>query len=742
MNEENKTEVSHDITEQAKTDTKADLFSVYEKELSSSSPKAKENMQLVQKLLNEYGGQFQKDTLQHIVSPDFKTWIISVWEGFEKNIASMVTFIDEKLDTQSQFDIADMKTYIESQNVVSYPINKQTTTIKNNVFDISSDNIDEYERQILQRKATTQEKEITTQEKEITTQEKEITTQDIKTITQKEDSEEKWGRIDVKARQDKILSSISDKLSTQTSQITSNPAYQAEKTTFEQQLWKKVDDNYFVSRFALGHVWESNGYLTQEDLWGQKQEDLIARLNEKYQVNEVISLQDKTFQNSQFDGRMSGETRQDIATKWWSLETVFTAAELEFFKKDSTLRTNLHGLVQWWLFPDVATATKDTPYWNGEQNGENWIPQPALQNTNSFSQWMEQSAIPNTIKTSWLKYYTDVYKLHSDTPWKPLTDAEKNTQDRFLQNLALVESTRYRNTVQDVSTKVVAENLFADIASMTWKDIAWSSDWKLVKQSWKSDYFTMDAVWNTTMQYELHGVKWDITIDKDGVVTLGPVLWQDTWYADLIAKKRVVWKILWVTHYIKSIADITHDSWNVLRNLPPEKIATEIRKNIVRDQVASDVTKATMQTNIARQSMFDAMLSTTNSPRATSIKWSLNTTNFSDKSLVQGTATDDYSLCLKKLHAYSLVSSKSEIEKVTSSYNTLQQYLTTNPTFSENTAIKKNPEHLATMLNKFPIEKWWDIKMVWEKQFTEEKNKALIDNELSVLEKKIDNDYA
>jgi hypothetical protein len=32
--------------------------------------------------------------------------------------------------------------------------------------------------------------------------------------------------------------------------------------------------------------------------------------------------------------------------------------------------------------------------------------------------------------------------------------------------------------------------------------------------------------------------------------------------------------------------------------------------------------------------------------------------------------------------------------------------------------------------------------MVWEKQFTEEKNKALIDNELSVLEKKIDNDYA
>ena len=55
MSETPQTEVSKDIKEQQKTENKADLFVVYQNELASASPKAKEDIALIQELLTEYG---------------------------------------------------------------------------------------------------------------------------------------------------------------------------------------------------------------------------------------------------------------------------------------------------------------------------------------------------------------------------------------------------------------------------------------------------------------------------------------------------------------------------------------------------------------------------------------------------------------------------------------------------------------------------------------------------------------
>ena len=699
MSETQSTEVSKDIQEQQKTENKSDLFVVYQNELANASPKAKEDIALVQELLTEYWWQFQQDTLKNLSTPEFKQRITKTGMWFENNISLIVKFIDKKSNTQTVFDVAEVKTYIESKSV-----------IKNNLEDIDDNDLKEIN---LEKNNKTSTLEVSREYLKSTNIEK----------------------------QDKILSDISEKLSPKTSEITSLPTYQAEKTTFEQQLWKKVDDNYFVTRFALGHIDEPNSYLTQADLWGEKKEDLIARLNEKYNVNEVISLQDKTFQNNQFDGRVNGQTRQEIATKWWSFETVFTAAELEFYKKDSQLRNNLHGLVQWGIFAEAKSVTNDKNYWNWEKDATTWIPKNALQNDQAFLQWMEKNQIPNTVKAWWMKYYTEVYKKNMEKPQNELTDWEKNEQALFLQNIAWVEAATYRNTVQESTTKIIAESLFADIAAMTGKDIAWASDWKLLKQSTTGDYFAMDADWNTKMAYQLNGVQWDIVIDKNWVVTMWPVLWQEAWYSDLIAKKRQVWQILWVTNYIAMVDKIVSDSWNPLRNVSTDMILSELRKNIAHDTVATEVTKASMQTNIARQSMFDTILSKTNSSRTNDIKSNLNTSTFSDKPLVSWIDKNDYAIMLMKAFEYSKISSKSQIESVTHSYNNLQQYLIKHPEFTESTNIKNNPEHIANVLNKFPIDRWSDIKILREKEYKAQQDKATIDNELATLEQKIDNNY-
>lgn len=609
-----------------------------------------------------------------------KIWIRSLNMSFEDFIKHSDAFIWKKILSWEDVFISDLKTYIES---------------KNNIV-ISKDVADK---------------------------------QDVNIANDK---------IDINKALDEKLRFIDKILEAKKSEIISQPTYQFEKTAFEQQVWAKVDDAYFVTRFALGHVWEPNAYLTQADLWGMKQEDLIARLNEKYNVREVISLQDKNFQNSAFDGRVSGMTRQEIATKWWSFETVFTAAELEFYKQDSQLRSNLHWLVQSWMFPGAKSVGANEQYWNWDKDATNWIPKNALQNDQTFSQWMEKNKIPTNVQNAWKVYYDESFKSILNKPQNELTTLEKNQQAMFLQNIASVEATAYRNTVQESTTKIIAENLFADIAAMTWKDVSWASDWKLLKSS-TGDYFSMDADWNTKMNYTLNGVQWDISIDKNGVVTMWPVLWQEAGYSDLIAKKRQVWKILWVTSYIGMVDKIV--AWNWLRAIPTDDILTQIRSTIKHDVTASEITKATMQTNIARQAMMDTILTKTNSPRTIDIKANLSSTSFSNKPLVTWIDTNDYSRLLLSVYGYSTTSSKSQIESVTNAYNSLQQYLIANPTFSENINLKNNPEHLASILNKFPIEKWGDVKIMWEKKFKEEKAQMDIDNELSALEQKIDGWY-
>lgn len=626
-----------------------------------------------------------------------KDWCGSLKMSFEDFTKNVSTFVDKKILNFEDISIAAMKTYLEQK--------KPKEEINLNNKDLNKANEDKSNILI-----------------------------------------DKWNLVESwyenkEIQFDLILSNIDKKLAAQKDTIIAQPSYQAEKTVFEKQLGAKVDDGYFVTRFALQHVGEPNAYLSQTDLWWMKKEDLIARLNDKYSVREVISLQDKTFQNNAFDGRVVGATREEITTKWWSFETVFTAAELEFFKQDSQLRNNLTGIVQWSIFPGAKDATADKPYWNGDKDNANWIPKNALQNEVSFSQWIQQNNIPNEVAASWTKYYAETYKANRNKPFNELTPAEKKWQDAFLQNLALVESMRYRNTVQETSTKAIAENLFADIASMTWKELAWASDRKLIKQAWSNDYFAMDADWNIKLQYELNGVKWDITVDKDWVVVMWPVLWQEKWYSDIIATKHKVGQILWVTKYIWSVDAIVNKPWNSLRTLSPDHVASEIRKSITRDTVASDVTKASMQTNIARQSMFDTILSKTNTPRTNDIKSNIDVSRFSDKPLIKWIDTDDFSRMMLSLYDYSKTSSKSQMESVTNTYKMLQEYLAANPWFSENKNLQKNPERIANILWKFPIDKWWDAKIMRDKQYKEEQNKASIDNELAELEKKIDNNF-
>jgi len=54
MEAENKTNVSHDILEQQKSDNKSDLLVVYNQELLNASTKALDDIKLLQKRLNIY----------------------------------------------------------------------------------------------------------------------------------------------------------------------------------------------------------------------------------------------------------------------------------------------------------------------------------------------------------------------------------------------------------------------------------------------------------------------------------------------------------------------------------------------------------------------------------------------------------------------------------------------------------------------------------------------------------------
>lgn len=74
-------------------------------------------------------------------------------------------------------------------------------------------------------------------------------------------------------------------------------------------------------------------------------------------------------------------------------------------------------------------------------------------------------------------------------------------------------------------------------------------------------------------------------------------------------------------------------------------------------------------------------------------------------------------------------------------YTMLQDYLVKHPDLSVSQKIKSNPEYIATVLNQTPMPQWKELIHVRDKQLAEQKQQAVIDDELKKLEERIDENY-
>lgn len=137
---------------------------------------------------------------------------------------------------------------------------------------------------------------------------------------------------------------------------------------------------------------------------------------------------------------------------------------------------------------------------------------------------MQQKNLPATLQAQYMRFYEKEYTTLLATPENDRTTTQKLALNHFLTNLALIESVRYRASVQEASTKAIAEKIFGDISMITTDTMKDMHDWKLVKPKNSDTYTQMDEQGNITLQYDLHGIPGVLSIAADGTVSMEPTV--------------------------------------------------------------------------------------------------------------------------------------------------------------------------------------------------------------------------
>lgn len=731
-------DLTKQLSESSGSNDLPDLFLVYQKELVNAGPQAEKNLQSILSYIKEYSIQFQKDILNQLSNSETlgrlsqKTW------GFSENLVLVKKFIMKKFSDLTQFNLADIKTYIEQEFD-----KKQKSSTSQNILPSANNTTSEQKiTEFIWSNTIPKENAIISNE-ELLLQKKQLEEQNSKDLDTKNKNKE-IAKLSKLEYNNSILKSITEKLAAKKAQILADKEYSGAKEIFQKQIGKTIDDEYFVTRFALDRIDTPNAYLTQQDLGGLSKEELIASLNEQYGIREVVSTKARGFTNESFDWLIAADVQSDIAAgKSW-LDDVYSVAEAEYFQKNAPMREKLDNVVTRGLFPwaKARSGDKINAYRSETEDGKDWIPQDKLQTSSSFSRRLDEKNIPEPTKSQWLKYYNESYLTARNNPSSLKSPRERYMYRRFLNNIALVESISYRNTVQQSTSKLIAESIFHDVAMLTGENMENMKDWKLVKQKDTDTYTSMDDDGNVTIKYELHGIPGTLRVDSSGAVTMEPLIWQEAGYIDLITRKKQVWRITWVNTYIEQITTQLRSQWRRWRMMRPERLQWAIQDCMKQDKDAIDTTKASMHTTITRQQFFDALLSGSWNVTADRMKDDMkNFKKSGEKILVQWVDKNDYSQLLMSVYNYTLSASKTETSTMIKTYSQLQEYLRNHPDFTISKLIKKKPEYIGTILLKTPMSQWKDLPYHWEKQWNEEQSKAHIDTELDALEKKINESY-
>lgn len=625
------------------------------------------------------------------------SWLQSLQMSLDKFINHINFFIDKNIMNWSNIQLSEMKTYIESKITKELKIEDNNNVISQ-IINENKNNKLETERAIV-------------------------------------------NKLDI-VKLDQILSQIEQKVAAQKDTITAQPTYLAEKKAFEAQQGKPISDEYFMSRFALSHIWQPDSVLTQADLLGESKEDLLARLNAKYAINETIVMQDKAFVNERFDGRVGVQEYTATQDKWHSFETVFTTAEMNFFAPKSQLRTQLETTIdqqclqEWWLKIDNATLNDWTP-----EKTTTWLPKNILKSNDTFATRCKSQNLDTKKTDLFTKLYKEVYQPAQEKWLQSLPPQEQKMYQDFTSFLAKTELIQYKKTLQATASSVVAERMFADISWLVANKTIASWDWNLVPQA-NNEFFQMNPDGTMHMQYTLNGTPGTITIQANGEVIMWPVLWKKEWYDDIMAIQRKIWMLPWLQWYMQKITKQLQNNVTAFKADSPDAIQTAVRDVVRNDNTSVDVTAATMQTEIARQSLLDNVLMIVPWTYSKNLKRSLWDTQRWSDNLVAATATDDYSRMMTTLYGETTRWSASQMHNVQRSVRDVKQFLAEHPTFTETKKLQQQPEHIASLLLKYHPDQWHSIALLRQKQYTEEQQKVSIDNELAALEQKIHNNYS